>query len=447
MKDIEFINPDNPVYISYSRNDEDHPELENKVKELCELMEKRGINYLLDKKNCNYRDNINEFEKAIGCGMAVVVVASDKYYQSPHTMTEWHYIVNKNDIQQRVFSILLDDKIKDEDNCKKYREQWEDKFNKAIEEYKKCYDQRRNTADLPATTQNIHNFSGFIRDFDILHKFVKDNVRVEKVEDIIESLVEYVTQLSEPAKLKKENPILKEEIKHLKNENDNLKSTIKSLKQRVIVFNEIGIPFKMIRIDSGKLAIGGKKIDLPDYYIGETQVTQELWETIMQYNDSHFDKGGKYPVESISYFDALLFCNKLSEKLKKDKVYEITNIKYDAEKIHIMKANIKEDDSKNGFRLPKTNEWKFAAQCGENERLAYSGSNEFDNVAWFKNNSYNSTHEVKSKCCNEFGLYDMSGNVWEWCDEHWCCGGSYQEDQIKKAPCVPNIGFRLVMQL
>ncbi len=140
------------------------------------------------------------------------------------------------------------------------------------------------------------------------------------------------------------------------------------------------------------------KVTLNDYYIGETEVTQELWQAVMGNNPSSFKVSGlsNLPVEQVSWND----CQKFIKKLNK-----ITG---------------------QNFRLPTEAEWEYAARGGNKSRgYKYSGSNNIDDVAWYTDNSGNNTHAVKTKQPNELGIYDMSSNVWEWCND---CYGSYNSN-------------------
>ncbi|MBR1769840.1 MAG: formylglycine-generating enzyme family protein, partial [Bacteroidales bacterium] len=135
---------------------------------------------------------------------------------------------------------------------------------------------------------------------------------------------------------------------------------------------------------------------LRDYYIGETPVTQELWRAVMRKNPSHF-KGAKKPVETVSWEDCQNFIRKLN-----------------------LKTRLK-------FRLPTEAEWEFAARGGVNSKgYKYSGSNNIDEVSWYWHFVIlnNKTHPVKQKKPNELGVYDMTGNVWEWCQDWY---GDYKE--------------------
>ena len=131
------------------------------------------------------------------------------------------------------------------------------------------------------------------------------------------------------------------------------------------------------------------RVILSDYYIGETPVTQELWNEVMDDNPSCY-KGPKKPVEMVSWND----CQEFVAKLNK-----LTGGK---------------------FRLPTEAEWEFAARGGvDSKGFKYAGSDCLNEVAWYAKNSDDMTHEVKTKTPNELGLYDMNGNVWEWCSDYY----------------------------
>ena len=166
-----------------------------------------------------------------------------------------------------------------------------------------------------------------------------------------------------------------------------------------------GIAFKMIHVEGGTFMMGANegdseafdderpahKVMLSSYSIGETAVTQALWEAVMGGNPSYF-KGADRPVECVSWDDCQEFIRKLNEK---------TNRK---------------------FRLPTEAEWEFAARGGnkgKNNNHKYAGNNIIDDVAWYSENSESQTHPVAQKQPNELGIYDMSGNVWEWCQDRY----------------------------
>ena len=152
---------------------------------------------------------------------------------------------------------------------------------------------------------------------------------------------------------------------------------------------EKGISFIRIPINDVKFKMI-KVSGLAPFYIGETQVTQGLWKAVMGNNPSYFKKGDNYPVENVSWYDCLAFIMELNKK---------TGLK---------------------FGFPTEKQWEFAASC--NRKYEYAGTNDerkLKKYAWYGKNSGGGTHEVGTREANDLGLYDMSGNVSEWCKDRY----------------------------
>ena len=173
-------------------------------------------------------------------------------------------------------------------------------------------------------------------------------------------------------------------------------------------FTANGVQFTMIRVEGGTYTMGATSeqgsdawnaekpahsVSVSSFYIGETEVTQALWQAVMGSNPSSFKGRSQRPVETVSWDDCQTFISKLNSLTGKN------------------------------FRLPTEEEWEYAARGGNKSRhTKYSGSSDVGSVAWYGGNSGGQTHDVKTKQPNELGIYDMSGNVAEWTSSYYRYG-------------------------
>ena len=188
-----------------------------------------------------------------------------------------------------------------------------------------------------------------------------------------------------------------------------------------------------------KVFVSGRQITIRDLIVCDHEVTQEEYETYCKYeyySPSNYGKGegANFPAYYVNWYDAIVYCNLLSMAEKLYPVYKMkinekeetdpknwsgiqnSNGKYCGPSSNNTQWNaITMDIEANGYRLPTEAEWEYLARSGETNSTIYSGSDTINEVAWYSNNSDSKTHEVKTKTKNKLNLYDMSGNVCEWC--------------------------------
>jgi formylglycine-generating enzyme required for sulfatase activity len=174
---------------------------------------------------------------------------------------------------------------------------------------------------------------------------------------------------------------------------------------------------RMVRINGGTFQRENNTITISSFYMGKYEVTQKEWRAVMGNNPSSF-KGDNLPVENVTWYDAVEYCNRLSQREGLTPAYTVNG------------TSVTWNRSANGYRLPTEAEWEYAARGGNGSpgNYIYAGSNNIDEVAWhYGNNGARGTatygtKAVGTKKPNGLGLYDMSGNVFEWC---WDWYGTY----------------------
>ena len=240
----------------------------------------------------------------------------------------------------------------------------------------------------------------------------------KQITDNEEAIKKYILDLAKFHKIK----LVEEELKKIIKE---LKGTIRKYSAKKA--SDIESKFEnMIFVQGGKHqpSFANEEKEVFDIEVCKYPTTQKMWTEVMENNPSEF-KGDNKPIESITWWEALEFCNKLSEKYGLEPVYDLSKSKegilmikeLGGQKVYPDVANFKNTE---GFRLPTEVEWEWFARGGQiaieqgTFNYTYSGSNNIDEVAWYIENS-GETYNVGLKKPNQLGLYDCTGNVWEWC--------------------------------
>ncbi|NLB72400.1 MAG: formylglycine-generating enzyme family protein [Chloroflexi bacterium] len=196
----------------------------------------------------------------------------------------------------------------------------------------------------------------------------------------------------------------------------------------IVIFSRIQKNNSMVFVEGGIFMMGSDgehdwenpvhEVTLSSFWISKYEVTQKEWQEVMGSNPSHF-KGDNLPVESVSWYDVIEYCNKRSTQEGFQPCYSGSG------------DNISCNWNANGYRLPTEAEWEYAARGGNKSKsYEYAGSYALGDVAWYDGNSGSKPHPVGQKRPNELGLYDMSGNVWEWCWD-WHNESSYDKSSMR----------------
>jgi serine/threonine protein kinase/formylglycine-generating enzyme required for sulfatase activity len=212
----------------------------------------------------------------------------------------------------------------------------------------------------------------------------------------------------------------------------------------------MGSPDDSIEAENDEKPLHRVRITKP-FHLGVCEVTQAQYEAVMGNNPSHFSTNGggkdrvtghstdQCPVENVSWFDAIKFCNKLSEKESRKPFYEIVGTQVKGTEVRVPDWNAP------GYRLPTEGEWEYACRANVTwTRFSFGDSaSEMRECAWFDANSQERTHAVGQKRPNRFGLYDMHGNVSEWCWD-WHLGGYYNESRTDDPTGPPLAACRVI---
>ncbi len=468
----KFINDKTPVYFTYARNDKSvrgWEHIADIVPDLLKTFRHEKVKYSVDVEDIRNGEKISDYEKEIGNAEYVIIILSDRYFYRYHCMFELFNILKNKDgktikyIKSGSFNI---DDNKYKAKIKEFWRQEKAKIDNRIAEFR-----NPNISELEQAAIDNNFYLDFIDKLSALFR----SVSYTKAEDIRLGVLgpnvqhtKFVTEIKkdlgwtpptvQPKPTSNDKNLLyalialvavlfvlvillwvkmpsgndstvtgtqTEETKPIEPqpEKKDGNNAAQSLTIPIIIDGkEYG---KMILVKGGTFQMGATDgqddekpvhtVTLSDYYIGETEVTQGLWEAVMGDNPSNTARGigDNYPVNNVSWNGTQDFIKKLNAKTGRK------------------------------FCLPTEAQWEFAARGGnESQGYQYSGSDTIDDVAWYWDNSNGQTYPVKQKKANELGIYDMSGNVWEWCQDLF---GDYPNGAVTN-PQGPSSGSSRVLR-
>ena len=450
----KFINDKTPVYFTYARNDKSvrgWEHIADIVPDLLKTFRHEKVKYSVDVEDIRNGEKISNYEKEIGNAEYVIIILSDRYFYRYHCMFELFNILKNKDgktikyIKSGSFNI---DDNKYKAKIKEFWRQEKAKIDNRIAEFR-----NPNISELEQAAIDNNFYLDFIDKLSALFR----SVSYTKAEDIRLGVLgpnvqhtKFVTEIRkdlgwtpptvQPKPTSNDKNILYALFAlvavlfmlviwlwvKMPSGNDSTVTGTQTEETSTIPIIIDGKEYgKMILVKGGTFQMGATDgsddekpvhtVTLSDYYICETEVTQGLWKAVMGENPSYKDRGigDNYPVNNVSWNDAQDFIKKLNAKTGRK------------------------------FCLPTEAQWEFAARGGnKSQGYKYSGSDTIDDVAWYHDNSKSQTHPVKLKKANELGIYDMTGNVWEWCQDWY---GDYPNGAVTN-PQGPSSGSSRVLR-